>query len=42
MNEYLFVLEYAKNGNLHNNLSKNFEEITWKQKIYSLYYISEG
>ena len=42
MNEYLFVLEYAKNGNLHNNLSKNFEKIAWENKIQSLRMISEG
>jgi len=41
-NDYLLVFEYAKNGDLHKYLSKNFKEITWKNKIYSLYYISEG
>ena len=41
-NDYLLVFEYAKNGDLHNNLSKNFKEITWKNKIDSLYDISEG
>ena len=25
-NDYLLVLKYAKNGDLHNNLSKNFNE----------------
>ena len=32
---YLLVIEYAKNGDLHNYLSKNFKEITWKDKISS-------
>ena len=41
-NDYLLVFYYAKNGDLHNNLSKNFKEITWDNKIRSLYYISEG
>ena len=41
-NDYLLVFEYAKNGDLHNNLSKNFKEITWRNKIDSLYYISQG
>ena len=41
-NDYLLVFKYAKNGDLHNNLSKNFKEITWKDKIDSLYDISEG
>ena len=41
-NDYLLVFYYAKNGDLHNNLSKNFKEITWEYKITSLYNISEG
>ena len=41
-NDYLLVFEYAKNGDLHNHLSKNFKDITWKDKISSLYKIAEG
>ena len=41
-NDYLLVFEYAKNGDLHNYLSKNFKEITWWNKIDSLGYIPEG
>ena len=41
-NDYLLVFEYAKNGDLHNHLSKNFKEITWKYKIWSLHDISQG
>ena len=41
-NDYLLVFDYAKNGDLHNNLLKNFKEITWRHKIHSLHYISEG
>ena len=41
-NDYLLVFAYAKNGDLHNNLSKNFKEITWKDKISSLWHISYG
>ena len=41
-NDYLLVFEYAKNGDLHNHLSKNFKEITWQHKINSLYRISKG
>ena len=41
-NDYLLVFDYAKNGDLHNNLSKNFKEITWQDKIDSLYDISYG
>ena len=40
--DYLLVFDYAKNGDLHNNLSKNFKEITWQNKIFSLYLISLG
>ena len=35
-NDYLLVFKYAKNGDLHNYLSKNFKEITWPNKIWSL------
>ena len=41
-NDYLLVFDYAKNGDLHNHLSKNFKEITWENKIMSLRRISEG
>ena len=41
-NDYLLVFYYAENGDLHNNLSKNFKEITWENKIESLYCISDG
>ena len=41
-NDYLLVFLYAENGDLHNNLSKNFKEITWQDKIWSLRWISIG
>ena len=41
-NDYLLIFRYAQYGDLHNNLSKNFEEITWQNKIESLYSISLG
>ena len=41
-NDYLLVFYYAQYGDLHNNLSENFKEITWQDKISSLYQISEG
>ena len=40
--DYLLVFDYAKNGDLHNNLSKNFKKITWWDKIKSLLRILEG
>ena len=41
-NDYLLVFEYAKNGDLCNNLSRNFKEITWRHKITSLFRIARG
>ena len=41
-NDYLLIFHYAELGDLHNNLSKNFKEITWEDKIRSLYWISYG
>ena len=41
-NDYLLVFEYASYGDLHNNLLKNFKEITWENKIDSLWNISLG
>ena len=41
-NDYLLVFHYAKNGDLHNYLSKNFKEITWFERIGSLWNISRG
>ena len=41
-NDYLLVFQYVKIGSLHNNLSKNFKEITWQDKIESLWRISSG
>ena len=40
MNNYLLVFLYANNGDLHNNLSKNFKEIIWYEKIGSIWNIS--
>ena len=41
-NDYLLVFQHAKYGDLHNYLSKNFKEISWKNKLYLLYCISLG
>ena len=41
-NDYLLVFYYAPYGDLHNNLSKNFKEIAWRNKITSLHQISSG
>ncbi|RHZ61605.1 hypothetical protein Glove_346g115 [Diversispora epigaea] len=39
---YVFILEYARNGDLHHFIYKNFEEFTWKKKILYLCDIVEG
>ncbi|RHZ43859.1 hypothetical protein Glove_851g8 [Diversispora epigaea] len=39
---YAFVLEYAKNGDLHHFLNKNFAKITWRRKIYFFRSIVSG
>ncbi|RHZ74588.1 hypothetical protein Glove_220g45 [Diversispora epigaea] len=39
---YAFILEYAKGGDLHHFLNKNFAKMTWKNKIVSLNNIVEG
>ena len=41
-NDYLLVFKYARYGDLHNHLLKNFYWITWDDKMYSLYFISRG
>ena len=41
-NDYLLIFQYAQYRDLHNNLSKNFKEITWGDKIKSLLDISNG
>ncbi|RIA90630.1 kinase-like domain-containing protein [Glomus cerebriforme] len=42
LEDYLFVMEYASEGDLHNYLQKKFTEITWKKKLLILWQISEG
>ncbi|GBC45284.2 kinase-like domain-containing protein [Rhizophagus irregularis DAOM 181602=DAOM 197198] len=40
---YILVMEYAKEGDLHNFLQKRFADITWnKEKLIILWQISEG
>ncbi len=38
----MFVMQYAKDGNLHEHLQKNFANIGWKEKIKILWEISNG
>jgi serine/threonine protein kinase len=40
--DYMIIMEYANGGNLHNYLQKNFTNISWNQKLYILWKITEG
>ncbi|CAB4431941.1 unnamed protein product [Rhizophagus irregularis] len=43
LEDYILVMEYAKEGDLHNLLQKRFADITWnKEKLIVLWQISEG
>ncbi|RIA85194.1 kinase-like domain-containing protein [Glomus cerebriforme] len=40
--EYMLIMQYATEGNLHDYLQNNFEDIKWKRKIEILWQISNG
>ncbi|GET58889.1 kinase-like domain-containing protein [Rhizophagus irregularis DAOM 181602=DAOM 197198] len=40
--DYMLIMEYANGGNLHNYLQKNFMNISWSEKLYILWKITEG
>jgi hypothetical protein len=40
--EYMLIIKYAKDGNLHDYLQKEFVNITWNNKIFILWKISKG
>ncbi|EXX56507.1 Cdc15p [Rhizophagus irregularis DAOM 197198w] len=43
LDDYILVMQYAKGGDLHNWLQRNFTRITWnKKKLAILWQISEG
>ncbi|RGB36074.1 kinase-like domain-containing protein [Rhizophagus diaphanus] len=42
LNDYILVMQYASEGDLHKYLQKEFTEIDWKKKIAILQYISRG
>ncbi|CAB5200384.1 unnamed protein product [Rhizophagus irregularis] len=43
LDEYILVMKYASEGDLHKYLQKNFTKITWnRQKLLILWQISEG
>ena len=38
----MMIMDYADNGDLHKYLQNNFANITWNDKLYILYRISNG
>ncbi|CAB4414316.1 unnamed protein product [Rhizophagus irregularis] len=42
LDDYILVMQYAMEGDLHKYLQKKFTEINWKQKIIILYNILIG
>ena len=38
----MLIMQYAREGNLHNYLRKNFVNTTWEKKIEILSQISDG
>ncbi|GBC47397.2 kinase-like domain-containing protein [Rhizophagus irregularis DAOM 181602=DAOM 197198] len=42
LDNYILVMQYASEGDLHKYLQKEFTEIDWKTKIIILEYISRG
>jgi hypothetical protein len=42
LDDYILVMEYVPEGDLHKYLQKTFIEIDWKQKIMILDQISSG
>ena len=39
-NNFMMVMEYAKNGNLRRKLNKDFKSLSWSDKFYILYTIA--
>jgi serine/threonine protein kinase len=42
LNRYSFVMEYADNGTLRKYLKKNFDNITWKDKLRMAYQLASA
>ena len=40
--DYMMIMDYANNGDLHKYLQNNFTNILWVEKLYILRYISDG
>ncbi|RIA88949.1 kinase-like domain-containing protein, partial [Glomus cerebriforme] len=39
---FMMVMDYAKNGNLRQKLNRNFNTLSWKDKLYILSDIARG
>jgi hypothetical protein len=39
-NEFILIIQFANKGNLRSNLSNNFKDILWKDKISLLWNMS--
>ena len=40
--ELMLIMNYAKGGDLHKYLQKEFANITWEKKLYTLRTVSRG
>lgn len=40
INQYVLVMEYADNGTLRTYLDKNFDRLTWKDKLNIAYQLA--
>ena len=38
----MLIMTFANGGDLHNYLQKNFDKVTWQEKLYILWNISLG
>src|SRR5947209_5311237 len=41
-NNFMMVMQYAKDGSLRQNLNKYFNSMDWQKKFHILYNISDG
>ena len=42
VDDYILVMQYASEGDLHKYLQKEFANITWQDKLYTLWIVSRG
>ena len=39
---YIMVLDYADHGSLRNYLDKNYDKLSWSDKLHNLLYMASG